>query len=331
MESGSYVTLADVQEAASALDCKIDRRWISKYVRLGLLPKQPTAPGLGRGAGRQAIYTPDTPRQVQALIAFRARRGKNLDAVGWDLWFAGHQVEEHYWLSTLIEIAQEWDNVRAALQDWSGAPPTHGGEQLVNAMAENLRRRHEAPQWGPAKRHLGRSLPDFLDVIIAVIAGEYVSPLEIAHDADESRRSMLLLSKGLGVPETKAGIPEGHLRIDAGAIAEALARLANLEWDSLTEMIANMPADDLNVGRYELAVILHSLERGEKGARKQGRSIGAETILRVARTPREQAGLLVGYLMLRQNATVRAAAQSLVRRLVNMLKLQGDHYEWHTD
>ena len=117
MESAGYVSLEEVKAAARAHGWEIERQWIAKYAGKGLLPKLPGAPGKGRGLGRLARYTQETPRRVAVLIELLEKHGKNLDAVGWDLWFGGYEVAEKYWRPKLMEIAEKWDEVRDSVKD----------------------------------------------------------------------------------------------------------------------------------------------------------------------------------------------------------------------
>ena len=330
MESKGYASLENVQAAARAVGSDIDRRWIAKYVRIGLLPPQPVAPGLGRGLGRQAIYTHRTPRQVQALVAFLQKRGKNLDAVGWDLWFAGHQVAEKFWRPKLLEISELWQNTLSELGPILDRVPERDDDAILNGFAEAIRQRRAGQFLGTAKRHLRKDLLELLDVIFAIAVGDYISPSRSDQDGAERRRTSEMLSKGLGIPGDASDVPKGRLQIHAEALIDQFDQLTELAELSITATIADLIELEIHEGRHELAVILHCFTPIEQNARSQGGSFGATLLLGLASTPKEQAGLLVAWLMQRQQGEFRAWAQALVEQLSDIFSLDGAKNGRHT-
>src|SRR6185437_5861734 len=115
MNTDVYVVTLDELKALSApFERKISRQWVSKYSRLGLLPSH-NPPGLGPARGRQNHYSQALAHQLVPLLQAQKRHGKNLAAVGWDLWWHGHFAARVYWRDALAKAAEEWDQARAAV------------------------------------------------------------------------------------------------------------------------------------------------------------------------------------------------------------------------
>src|SRR5277367_2990389 len=112
------VSLAELIALAARHKRNVTRPWITKYERYGLLPPQ-NKPGLGKGKGKPSHYTPALARQFVPLIQALKLRGKNLPAVGWDLWWYGWYAAPRYWREPLVKKAKWWDAVILRLT------PTH--------------------------------------------------------------------------------------------------------------------------------------------------------------------------------------------------------------
>ncbi len=175
MISDAYpVAFGDLETLAAKHGRRIDRRWLSKYVRLGLLPPQPKAPGLGRGQGRRAAYTAATPQQLVALLWLLEQHGKNLDQVGWVLWCAGYYSDRRYWHTPLTLAAKKWENLKRMLAKEDAENGLVATTILSIASAKLGAKKDAGRVFGLAKRKLKDKLPEFLETLMSIVSGKYL-------------------------------------------------------------------------------------------------------------------------------------------------------------
>ena len=182
MNTDFYVVRFDELKAlAASHGCTISRQWVSKYSRLGLLPPH-NPPGLGHGKGRQDLYSRALADQLVPLIHMLKRHGKNLDAVGWDLWWHGYFAAPKYWRAPLEKAAAIWDSARAALS--SSEESEDETDRRIEEISAELSESKDAGRLiGAVKRHAPDEVPSLLAILISVLNGSYVPLSDVAaHD-----------------------------------------------------------------------------------------------------------------------------------------------------
>ena len=174
------VSFDELRTLAAPLGRKISRQWLSKYARLGLLlPHNP--PGLGPGKGRHDLYSRALAQQLVPLIQALERHGKNLDAVGWDLFWHGYFAAPKYWRAPIEKAAASWGGARAALPSSEGSEAET--DRRIEEISAELSESKDAGQLiGSVKRHAPDELATFLLIPTTVLNNSYTPLSASSHD-----------------------------------------------------------------------------------------------------------------------------------------------------
>jgi hypothetical protein len=331
METVTYnVSLEDLNALAAPQQRKITRQWVSKYVRLGLMPEQ-HAPGLGRGKGRQNLYSQSLARQLVPLIQALNVHGKNLGAVGWDLWWYGWYAAPRYWRKRLLEEAKRWDDVRSRLT------PKHvdddGPAELIREIGEQLEsNRSRWPMIGSVQRHNKGEMVDFLSILLGVFSGTYMPLSDYDHSTDsfERKKTERLLSKPFDVPIKDADIPmDGtHFPISVEALDLKFQEMSGIGNVNMEDFICSLPDEEVNSARQQMALIMTAVSAAESHTQQQYmRSSGTKAILWANRDQNLQASHLMGWLILLRNPIFKEISATYCAALKEQLGIgQRDHH-----
>lgn len=313
--------LDDLVSLAAQHGYRINRQWLSKYARIGLLPPRPAPRGLGRGKGRGGAYSPDTARQLVALLQLLKMHGKNLSKIGWVLWVNGFDVHQRYWRDPLIDAASKWETAKQFLIASNNGYGLHSeemAEQIYNKLQNS---RPTNPIFGNARRHLGSEFKEFFELINSVIAGAYVEVDATTHDAREMEISTNLLSKSLSIPKSFSDFPKGeiHFPIDVPQIDNQFTNFNELASINMSEFLAELDDAEIITARNEIFPIIGTVVNIEQFWQQQfGKSLGIKSLVWSVQNTIGQVTLLLGWLALRQDPEMVANANFLVGIIQNL-------------
>jgi len=307
------VTLDELKALAAPFERKISRQWVSKYARLGLLPSH-NPPGLGTGKGRQNLYSRALANQLVPLILAIKRHGKNLDAVGWDIWWQGYFARPVYWRDPLQKAAANWDLLRAAV------PASEEREEetykRIEETSELIRERKDVGRlFGAVKRHRPDELTTFLAIIITVLNGSYIPLSDVAaHDEHGVDLNEELLSKTLSIPIHAAGNsnPQTRFATDVTSLDQQLHNLSQLLDVGISDFVSSHNDEQIELARSEIALLMWVVSQVEKSNQEKfGQSSGAKPILWSNQTQEGQANMLIAWLYVRRDPTMRKSIAML--------------------
>ena len=327
MEIDAYpVSLAELNVLAARYRRKIVRPWVAKYVRLGLLPPQ-NKPGLGKGKGKPSHYTQALANQLVPLIQAIRLRGKNLNAVGWDLWWYGWYAEPHYWREFLFQSAKSLDLARIALT------PKHDEDdhpfQIIREIGNQLEaQRSPNPMIGSAQRHHKGEIGDLLSLVMGVFTGTYSGLEEYSHSTDnhERQKNEKLLSGTFRIPIRDAEIrTDGtHFAVSVNALNEAFKEMSGQFNLKIEDFIRSLSDEEINTARRELAYILWSVGAAQTAIQQQYRRwAGTKALFWATRNQKQQAAFLIGWLIRSRDAAFKEKSSTLFQTLTRKPGNQG--------
>jgi hypothetical protein len=317
------VTLDELKGLAAPIDKrKISRQWVSKYARLGLLPPH-RPPGLGPGRGRQDLYSQALANQLVPLILALQRHGKNLDAVGWELWWHGHFAAPIYWRDRLLKAAAIWDRTRAAVS--ASEEREEETDRLIQETSEELRERKDAGRLiGAVKRHAPDALSSFLAIGFSVLNSSYV-PFYVGAEPDEDGvdPNENLFSKTLSIPINAPDNSEAQNKFptDVTALDQRLHNLSQIINVGIADFVSSQGESEIQLARNELALFMGAVSAIEQlNQEKSGQSLGAKPILWSNQTQDGQANMLIGWLFVRRDPTMQKAITELNAQIIEQIK-----------
>jgi hypothetical protein len=326
MEAVAYtVALSDIVALANRHGRKVTRAWIAKYVRAGLLPPQ-KKPGLGRAGGKPGNYTCALAKQMIPLIQALKLRGKNLPAVGWDLWWYGWHTNSHYWREPLLSTAKTFDEVRSKLTPTDDEDD--GPYELLRSMGEQLASiRSTNPLIGAAKRYGESGVTDLLSLVLGVFTGNYIPLADYAHsdDSHEKIENERLLAKALSLPITDADIPGGdsHFPISIEAMDSKFLEISGQFQVGIENFIRSLPEREIIKARNQICLIMMVVAQIEAQGQKQNHhSAGAKAILWANRSQKQQMAHLIGWLVLRKSPEFSDSADAFEKVLRHQIGFQ---------
>lgn len=298
--------------AAKAARHPVSPSQLGRLHRAGLIPA-PQIRALGRGRGTESRYPPGTSACLVRVMEIHAREHR-LTSTAWRLWWEDGGKIPAPARKLLVRAARSWDEERDRLVtllagDEAGAPAAVAEMDQLYADAENDRLRGPL---GEARRNVGRErFATVVRVLGEVGAGRFISR-DHDGDADEAGR---LIDRALGLERGRTdrlasaapwlnsdpGVDLGLLSDILGArsmvglaeISDSQIDLARVEVQSLIGVVTAVAP---------LVERLHG--RGAFGLGMMGRLFGASA-------PRSQALILLGWLALRSNDTLRAGLQEI--------------------
>lgn len=303
---------------ASRHERAITAAWITKYQRLGLLP-QDKKPGMGRGRGKPGHYTERLAHQIVPLIQALKLRGKNLGAVGWDLWWFGWHADVRYWRDPLLRQAKIFDEVRSKLTpigDDDDRP-----FELLRDVGERLHStRSKSGVIGAAKRHGSSGATELISLVMGVFMGTYMPFREYAHSTDNHEReeSQGLLAKSLTIPISDTDIPKdnSHLPISVEALDGMFSTISGQFSINVSDFISQLSEREIIEARNQIALIMNVIGtvEGQRLTNKQ-KSIGAKAIYLAHTDKKQQLAYLIGWLVLRRDQQFKNATDQFVKTL----------------
>jgi hypothetical protein len=316
------VTLDALAELAAPFNVKLTRQWVTKYVRLGLLPPQHN-PGLGQGKGRRGLYSKALAQQLVPLITAIKQHGKQLDAVGWHLWWYGYYADPKYWHDRLIQTAATWSQVKSSFPNTEASEASN--DELIRSVSDELTQRKNAgPLFGAVKRHAADQLQDMFALLMDVLNGSHVPLNSNSQDEYEKDRLEKLFSKTFAIPVTPTEIPEGATHfptsvIDLDGMLQQVSQFADT---NIVSFIASLPAADIHAARAELAPFMFGIAAIEQATVSQtGKSAGARPILWLNKNAERQAAMLVGWLVMRRDPFKRENMAKLSQLIIQQIEL----------
>jgi hypothetical protein len=322
MTTGDYaVTFYTLRELAAPFGVSISRQWVSKYIRKGLLPPQ-QSPGLGRGKGRLSLYTIGLSQQLPSLLRALDKHGKNLNAVGWELWWLGYYVAPKYWSPRLSAVAIQFNRVRALALSYQAGD--HNAEALLQQIKCELRTKKDAGKLiGSVKRHAPDQLEDFLAIVLSVISGDYIPLSESSYDQYEMDRLTKLFGGSLSIPAKDSDIlvDNRHFSASVEGLDGQLAIMAGLLSVDCEKAVSEMSDQEIAAARQELAIFLFGISAVERGnMNAYGETSGAKSIVWLNASATSQAIVLVGWLLRRTPKLIKNISQ-INKAIVDQIEL----------
>lgn len=323
MKTDDYViTLEALQELAADCGSTITRQWLAKYGRLGLLPEQ-HVPGLGQGKGRRGLYSIGLARQLIPLIQALDTHGKNLNAVGWQLWWQGYSIAPRYWRDRLTEIATTWKNIKARFPDSETAEAE--GDELLQKMAAQLNQRKDAGRLiGAVKRHDPGQLPDMLAIMSNIVNGSFMPLNSNSQDEYDRDRLQKLFAKSFSIPVSQQDIPNdnSHFPISVPDLDEMLVKIARFSDIDMGEFLAGTSDSEIETARNEIAPFLNFTAFLEQSSQKNlGKTMGAKALAWSNASPKGQAAILLGWLLVRRDPVMQEKINALNKIISHQIKM----------
>jgi hypothetical protein len=212
-------TVSDLISHAKSHGYTVTPDQIAEWRRIGLLPSG-DRPGRGQRKGRgRRSFEGDARHQLLALCRIH-QHVRDLEEVGWWLWFEGGDVPEHFWRPALLEAAEQFDRyapvIRSRLLEGNTAELTDVAFEVAKIFKE--RRTRNKLHRNVRKRLSDAEVETFLKCILRLCIG--ISPLTDPNaDSEEAVRDETIMRNGLGLQ--RAGV-EGSIREPLGDLAIAL-------------------------------------------------------------------------------------------------------------
>jgi hypothetical protein len=298
--------------AAKAARHPVSPSQLGRLYRSGLIPA-PQVRALGRGCGTESRYPPGTGARLVRVMEIHASEHR-LTHTAWRLWWEdGGPISPpaRKLLTTVARSCKEERDRLAALLagDEAGAPAAMAEMDQLYADAENDRL---GGPLGEARRNVGR---ERFATVVRVIAEVGAGRLVARSNDDEQDDAGRLFERALGLERARTDRLAGaepwltsDPGTDIGILSQLLGPLSMLD-------LAQSSDSELDLARVEvqslIAVItaiaplferLHG--RGAFGLGLTGRLFGV-------RRPRSQALILLGWLALRTNQSLRAGLEEI--------------------
>ncbi len=274
---------------------------------------------MGRGKGKPGHYTDRLAHQMVPLIQALKLRGKNLDAVGWDLWWFGWHADVRYWRESLLRQAKLFDEVRSKLTP-IGEDDDRPFELLRNVGEWLHATRSKTGVIGAAKRHGDSGPTDLISLVMGVFMGTYMPFKEYAHSTDnhEQEESQGLLAKSLTIPINDADIPNdnSHLPISVEALDGMFSTISGQFDINIFDFICQLPEREIIEARNQIVLIMNVIgtAEGQRLSNKQ-KSIGAKAIFWAHGDQKQQLAYLIGWLVLRREQKFKSTTDQFVENL----------------
>jgi len=239
------------------------RRWH----RSGLLPS-PNVVHLGRGKGTESYYPESAFEQAKAIHA-ALQIDRNLDSVGWRLWWAGFEVDERYWRPALYDTAAWADTILEMIRHY--LDPVDGSERDDDALAEEFDRILDAAFEVLSKNTatkkirsaLGRDrFKEFLPQILRMGIGQFqdLSTKPELYDPDRVALARIF-DVAMGLQPARQNIIGGHGPWLDGDIAPILATVsALLGADTVRATLAATTDFEISAARREFGTVIQIVE-----------------------------------------------------------------------
>ncbi|MGO8947063.1 MAG: hypothetical protein ACLQUY_05250 [Ktedonobacterales bacterium] len=175
----------------------VSRTQLARWHRAGLVPK-PVPVSQGRGRGTISFYPTGTRRQLEVLCTFLSQ-DRDLDRVGWKLWWEGYPVSMAFVHSVLQASAHGWIEFLAAVlppQQADGDDLSDAAWELIERSSNLSRREHGLGRVGT---RVGRkNVPTVLQVVFLVVGGIFFEYPDERH-ADAGERQQTIIDRALGL------------------------------------------------------------------------------------------------------------------------------------
>lgn len=312
MNTTTYdISIDDLAALAAPHGVVVNRQWVSKYIRLGLIPHERDVPGLGQGQGRRAFYSRVVARQIVPLVQALNAYGKNLGAVGWALWWQGHYSEPRYWRDVLKREAVTWEKVKSEFSASNELGDT-SQEKLGELTLQLETRRDLGPLVGAIKRHAPGSISSVMEIFLSVMNGTF-APLDAGSDDPyQIEIARKAFGKSFSIPVTEVDAPELHFPIDVQALSGQLEVMAKLFTRDLKAFLDQKSDTDVCKARDEMSIFMVGISSLERFAQEhRGHSLGAKIIEWGNQSQNSQISWLLGWLVMRENPVLQQNIEGL--------------------
>lgn len=260
----------------------------------------------GGRRGMETLYPSGTAQRVLRIAQMKTRT-KNLDEIGWRLWWEGHDIEPQLVRSYLLKIASRWDKrisqVRGAAAIYLGE--AEGERDLFD---ETFNKRKPPPPLGTIRRRLknGDAYVEFSNLLVNLMIGR----------AEPSARQFEIFEQATGYhfaePDEMSEASPGE---EAMRLMNDFARLA------LADFAKTLGDDDLQMSRdfahlvtrslASLGDIMHDLY----GGTGQGYTLASRTFESMTDDPDQQVASLLLMSALLRDPTIRDNLPTLEAKL----------------
>ena len=311
MDEG-WETREQLFAAASTARHPVSPSQLGRLYRAGLIPG-PQIRGLGRGRGTESRYPSGTAARLVRVMEIHARE-RRLAHTAWRLWWEDGGVITPPARELLTRVARSVDEERDRLAallvgDEAGTPAAVAEMDQLYADAENDRVRGPL---GEARRNVGR---ERFATVVRVLAEIGAGRIAARGDDDDQDDAGRLVERALGLDRARTDRLAGSVPWLTSEPGIDLAMLSRIVGSRSMLDLADSNDSQLELARVEIqslvaavtaiAPLLERLHgRGAFGLGMMGRLVGA-------RNPRSQALILLGWLTLRSNDTLRDGLQQI--------------------
>jgi hypothetical protein len=324
--TGPWESRAEVLQAAHEAGFSLSAPQLGRLHRTGLIAS-PNTRSLGRGKGTASEFPAGTCARLLRVLELQRQEGvKKLSVIGWRLWWEDGGTLPPPARGLLEDMASSWDEQRRALSELMARDEQGDAEarrQLEDLYADAENGRVAGPI-GVARRNTGREgFSSVVGVIVDIATGRFESYGDTEEPAEDGtprpQTTGALVEKALGLDRARRDRIAGNEPRFSGSSETDLANLSRLIGQADLAQFACAPDALLNEARVEarslvslLCIFAPIVERAI------GHDAGGYgTIVRAfARlTPRTEAFMLLGWLVLRQEPALLEGMQALIALL----------------
>ncbi len=324
--TGPWESRAEVLQAAHEAGFSLSAPQLGRLHRTGLIAS-PNTRSLGRGKGTASEFPAGTCARLLRVLELQRQEGvKKLSVIGWRLWWEDGGMLPPPARGLLEDMASSWDEQRRALSELMARDEQGDAEarrQLEDLYADAENGRVAGPI-GVARRNTGREgFSSVIGVIVDIATGRFESYGDTEEPAEDGtprpQTTGALVEKALGLDRARRDRVAGNEPRFSGSSETDLANLSRLIGQADLAQFACAPDALLNEARVEarslvslLCIFAPIVERAI------GHDAGGYgTIVRAfARlTPRTEAFMLLGWLVLRQEPALLEGMQALIALL----------------
>lgn len=324
--AGTWESRTEVLQAAHEAGFSLSASQLGRLHRAGLIAS-PSTRSLGRGKGTVSEFPAGTSARLLRVLELQGGEGaKKLSVIGWRVWWEDGGALPLAARGLLEDMASSWDEQRRVLselmaRDEQGDSEAERRMEVLYVDAEGGR---VGGPVGVARRNTGREgFSSVVGVFAEIATGRFESygdAEEPAEDGTPQPQTIgALVEKALGLDHARRDRIAGNEPRFSGSSETDLANLSRLIGQADLAQFAQAPDALLNKARVEVRSLVSLLGMFaaivERTIGRDASGYGTMAKAFARPTPRTEAFILLGWLVLRQEPALLEGMQVLTALL----------------